>query len=285
MGRQLPTNHRHEGGMEAATTDPLDIYLDGINRAVYGDKAHKQTLHAIKRLVQTSNATQLTKRMIAQEAGLTTKDLYNRNILETLQEFAVVYLIDKVNRDKGNYVIPEVILSRTLEEADSRHGLLRTDLTDNPEAKHLAQRFGKRLSNGGGVPVQSTEVSSPLEAQMESSARYLGLGDQIEISVGLEGSNQERSDYSLVISGIAHNFNGNKQNELEDFLLTKMVSLSNAALDGFRVRCPCDSLEDHLLNVDLGNEDFIPEDTHYVEFQNQRAVFETHLHKIRSEKQ
>lgn len=266
--------------------DPLDTYLDRINRVVYGDKTRRKTLHALLRLIFNTGAGHLTKGTISEEAGVSLKNLYNKSVFTVFSDFGLVYLVEKVHRDKGVYIIPDQTVCRPLYETEP-YGLMRTDINDYPEASRLMHWFGIRLAQGDGVPIRSGDLSRPIEWQMEFTAIELGVEQPVDVNMGVVGARTEgQSDsWQFILKG---ELDGNvayaHKEEVRDWLKRKMTSITKASLTNHRVCCPCSTLENHLIAVEQGEERFLPDDQHFVEFSEDGSVqFVTVLNKLKTD--
>ncbi|KZX49714.1 hypothetical protein AV929_18610 [Haloarcula sp. K1] len=266
--------------------DPLEEYLTQINQIVYGDGTRKQALHALLRLAFNSDLDHLTKKAIAEEAGLTTSDIYNKSVMKVFSDFGLVYPIEKVNRDKGAYIIPDQTICRPLFETEP-YGLMRTDVQDYQQARRLMHWFGSRLAEGGTAPIESSAISRPIEWQMELTAIELGVEQPVNISFGAVGmrSKGQSNQWRFVISGtLDGNIAPADNDEISGWIKRKMTSVAKASLTNHRVCCPCKSLENHLIKVEHESEQFLPDDKHYVRFSGEHPVeFETVLNKLKAD--
>ncbi|WP_435320640.1 hypothetical protein [Haloarchaeobius sp. TZWSO28] len=265
--------------------DPLEVYLTQINQVVYGDSVRKKALHAMLRLVFNSDDRPITKVAVAEEAGLSTTDLYNKSVFEVFSDFGLVYPIKKVHRDKGAYLTPDKILCRPLFETEP-YGLMRTDVDEYERGRRLMCWFGSRLAEVDTVPVESGELSRPIEWQMEFVAIELGIEQPVDVTfgtVGMRAQGQSKQWRFIVTGTLEGDLTSADNGEVRDWLKRKMTAVTKASLTNHRVCCPCESLENHLVKVEQDQEQFIPEDKHYVAFEGDGDVkFETVLNKLKS---
>lgn len=273
-------------GMDRSDVGAIEVYLDRIHREIYGEEKRKKALHGLLKLARDSDRDHLTKKKIAKESGLTTKDLYNYSILETFSDFGIVYIVEKVNRQNQAYAIPDGTICRVLAEAE-KHSLARENLEEFPEAMEVIKRFGQRLARVGEVPVQSDQAAKPIEVQMEYTATTMGFEEPVDVQLRVEGSRSQNGSgmWTLVVDGsVTGSMDPTFESEIRAWLKRKMTTIVRAALANHRVCCPCTSVEEHLIRVEQAEDLLIPEDKHYVEIvANDRVVFATELNKIKSE--
>jgi hypothetical protein len=299
--RRDPETDLHTGGSqpdddtdESQPEDIMDEYIEEFNR-LYGEDKAQETLEALLDIVATVESPHVHKKDIADHCDhVTLNNLSSQEILEKFQGLGLIVLITKVNRAKNGeeYIIPvETSLFPIFES--SGWGLRRVDFENHDEARKLAEQFAERLKQASeDIPITTDKVPTTYETLLRhrltektASDTLDNLSDitvNVDITIGSESINSNTTRYTFEIDGEATGIVTPRPKELEKFLKQEMVELTKAATDEVIVRCPCDSLEEHLQKIEpSGTGCTTSNEAHTAEFVSEDTVqFNTTLQTL-----
>lgn len=274
--------------MEASDTDdrqmssgsvetPEERYIRRINTDVYGNKDIRETLWTILRIANSSSSGHITKQKIAEKANTSVQDLYNYSALTVLERFGVIELVPKVNRTNEAYVLIDEQFCCWLDSAPDYGPAEPPDRNKFPHARNKVECYGQYIDILDKSEVESDDGPSPVEINFELIAQELGVGSPISALVRIESEKMNEGGSTIKWR---FKMEGSIEGEFENVLKDKIVSkyLDElfkrvlASLHKHRVKCPCETVREHLINLVAETASFVKEDVCYVESDDEEGV-------------
>lgn len=254
-------------------------YIHAINTEVFGNEAVRETLWAVQSLANAVETRYITKQQVAEEVGMSIQDLYNTSALEILERFGIVELLQKVHRANETYVLIDEKFCGWLDSAPD-YGPSDPPGGDKfPHTRNKVERYGKSLDAADDVTSGTDDEPTPTEVNFELVAEELGVKPPISASVSIERAKMKPGgstiQWRFELEGyVEGNFEEVDENKMKNRFQREVFKRTIGSLLNHRVKCTCETVREHLINVAGGTADFVAEDDWYAEILDDQGLIQ-----------